>query len=369
MGQIGHYGPGDIRYIIAHDGTELLELNDVSLSTDVPMAPGGTGLGFLKNRYHTRTGPAAGTFSIARNQLTAAEKGTLFMKLITGAGIIITEAIASAATTHTPGQTLTSILAIHLADGTLLEETLDYTVNYATGIITFNAALSQAAEIQYASTDADWMGLNLMLNSSLADDITNIWSGIATGTVARSAAAKYVGSYGLLITIGAQNDGADYEPNIAVFPGRVYRLTAWLKGVSAADDIDARWQDSGGWTAMTAVGTANVLANGTWKLHEWTFTPDEATILDIAIRNVDAAASSNIYLDEIYLRENAPAVNMMNAGLNKPFEFDIWKRRVVDGVIMERARGCSVYTDAVASGEAYTETIDGQFLDRDVIEV
>lgn len=369
-GQIGHYGPADLEFLLAHDNTVLEELEDVNWNTTVPKAPGGKGLGRLRNTYHKITGAPEGTLTITRKMLAHADKGLLFNHLLAGAGLIITEFIATAAASHTPAQTLVSILEIKLlTSGTILHETDDYTVNWATKVITFNVALTEDAEIQYISTDSDWRGLNLMENSGIEDDITNYWALIATATVARSAAAKYAGTYGLLTTIAAPNDGAQYTPDIHVHPGRTYRLTAMMQGLTVADDCSAWWTDAGGTVQMTAVGTADLLALTAWKLHEWTFTPDEATILDLRILNDDAAAASTIYIDEIYLRENDPRVDVMRAGLNRAFEFEVWARRVLDGVIVAKFRQCSVYDDGESSGEAYTETINGQYLGLDILFV
>lgn len=369
-GQIGHYGPGDLEYLLAHDNTVLEELEDFNWADTQPKAPGGSGLGRLKNKYHKVTGPPEGTFSIVRKMLSYADKGTLFDKMLAGSGMIITEFIATASATHDPAETLVSILEIKLiTSGTILAETDDYTVNWATGLITFNAALTENAEIQYISTDKDWIGQNLLQNSGIEDAITNIWSAIATATVARSNAAEYVGTYGLLIVINAANDGGQYDPNIHVYPDREYRLTAMMQGVTVADDCSAHWEDAGGVVQMTAVGTADVLALGVFKLHEWTFTPDEATILSLRILNDDVAAASNIYVDEIYLRENDPRYDVMMSGRNRGYQFEIWARRVLDGVVVAKFRKCEVYDSGKASGEAYTESVNGQFLELDILDV
>jgi hypothetical protein len=370
-GPLDDYGPGDIEYYIAHDDTILAQISDFSDTVTQPKAPTGTGLGSLKNVRHKRTGPPEGTFSMTRAALKATEKGELFMRLLLGANIIITEFIASASTTHTPGQTMTDILEIRTkTTSTQLLETTDYTVNWTTGVITFNTALTEDAEIKYASDDSDWLGRNLMQNTGMEDVITNIWSGEGTGTVTRDTTSVYVGTYGLNVTVGAQNDGAQYDPNIPVKAGRTYRLTAWVYGVSAADDFGASWTDAGGTVAMTPVGTANVLANASWKLHEFTFTPDENTILEVLLLNTDAAASSNFYVDEIYLRENDPKLDVMDAGLNCGFQFQVIARRVKDQAIIVRWTGCEVYDDGLASGDpTYTEPINGQFLGKEILGV
>lgn len=370
MGQIGHYAPGELEYLVAHDNVVLQEIQDFSWDYSIAKEPGGSGLGSLHNTYHKRTAAMEGKFSFTRNMLSYADKGTLFDKLLAGAGIIVTEAIALSATTWTPGQTPWSILQIKMTtSGTILKETTDYTVNWATGVVTFNTALVEAATGMYVSGDSDWIGVNSIENTGIEDDITNIWSALATATVTRVAAAAYVGSYGLRVAIAAQNDGAQYDPNIAVVPGRTYRFSFWAKAASAADDITVYWTDGAGSVAMTPVGTAAVLATS-WKLHEFTFTPDQATILNLQFKVTDAgAAAQNVDLDEFFLRENAPTVDVMRAGLNRGFEFDIIARRTLDGVNVATFRQCEVYDGGRASGNAYTEKINGQFLRLDVLDV
>jgi hypothetical protein len=376
MTQIGHYGPGELEYLIAHDNTILAELQDVSWDYDQKKEPGGTGLGHLHNDYHKRTGAPEGKFSISRNALGYSDKGTLFLKLLTGAGIIISENVAIAATTWTPGQTPWSIIEIKLnTSGTILKETDDYTVNWATGVVTFNIGLTEAATGKYISGDADWIGVNLIQNTGIEDDITNQWAktGGANVTATRSATALYVGSYGLYVYNAggafAQNDGAQYDPNIAVVPGRTYRFSFWCKASAADDTFTVKWTDAGGATSMTPVGTAATLSV-TWKLHEFTFTPDEATILNIQILNAKAVPTATYnYIDELRLRENAPKFDVMRSGLNQGFQFDILVRRTLDGVIVRKLQQCEVYSGGMASGDAYKEKMEGQFLRCEVLDV
>jgi hypothetical protein len=187
--------------------------------------------------------------------------------------------------------------------------------------------------------------------------------------VARAAASAYIGSYGLAVTsISATGDGIQYDPDISVIPNRVYRFSFWAKS-DAADDCQCQWTDGVGSSNMTAVGTAALFATS-WKLHEFTFTPDEATILSTRILDSDGTpASTTLDVDEVMLRENAPEIDTMDAGKQHGFKFEVIARRTLDGEVVYRLEGCEVFDDAMASGDFYTESINGQFIRRRVLAV
>jgi hypothetical protein len=119
---------------------------------------------------------------------------------------------------------------------------------------------------------------------------------------------------------------------------------------------------------MTPVGAAATF-DTTWKLHEFTFTPDEATITAISIENNDATPGATFDVDEVMLRENAPEIDTMDAGKQHGFKFEVIARRTLDGEVVYRLEGCEVFDDAMASGDFYTESINGQFIRRRVLAV
>lgn len=361
MVQIGSHVGSEVEILVEHDNTVLAELTDVNYELDRKGRPGGAGLGTPKNTYH-KFGVPEGSWGLSRNMLKEDDKGMLFLDLLKGSGYIITEPIANAATTHTTAKTLVHILEIRLvASDTELDVTDDYTVNYATDTITFNSALTEAAEIKYVSTDM--LAENLLENGGFEDVITNIWEAEATGTPSQDSANEYVGTYGGKVLAPAQNDGIKYVPDIAVVPNRTYKLRFAVKGTDT-ETFKAQWTDAGGTSDMTVVGSAGTLSGAAWQVWEYTFTPDEATILDIKIINTTAIPHT-FYLDEVYLAENDPNTSVLD-GANQPFQFNVVWRRKSDGLTIRKLGGCAVYTGSGKSGEgeaAYTEEFGGSFLD------
>lgn len=362
MPQLGSYGRGEIEILVEHDNTVLAEIQDFKYDFDVPKVASGSGLGDLKNKRFKRTGAAKGTWSMSRNMLSNADNGDLLVNLLSGSAHIISEAITISSATYTPSQTLVSILSIQYNTSlTLLEDGVDYTVNYATGVITFTTATAEAATIMYLSTDADLTGDNMVQDGGFESDTTNIWSAVSC-TFARSTTSPYVGTYkGALTAINAQGDGLQYDPNIAVVPGRTYRFSFYAKA-AAADACQVQWTDASGAASMTPVGTAATFSTS-WKLHEFTFVPDDATILTIQIQNNAVAPGATLDIDEVWLRENAPLVNPMDAGKSFGFTFNVVARRVEDGSQVARFIGCEAFKDSGAAGDIWKEDISGEFLD------
>ncbi len=363
--QIGHYAPGEIEYLVEHDGSVLMELDDFSWDLDPGMESGGAGLGDLQNTYHKRVKAPKGTWSINRKALQRADDGQLFMDLLKGSAYIVTDEADAAATTLTTSETLVSVLQVQeRTAGTIWTEGVDFTVNYATSVITFVSTVPAGGiEVKYLTTTAPMKSQNLLQNTQFEADITNIWEVVATATVARTSTAAQVrtGTYGLAVTPAAQNDGVAHTPNITVIPGKVYRMRFWVKG-TAGKNVLAYWTDSGGETAMTVVSPAlGAIAGADWNEFDFTFTPDESTVLAVTIKTT-AAAPDVVYIDDVYLGENAPTVNVMD-GQRLPFQFNVIARRVVDQVDIYTLKGCALYGLGVKSGTAYTEALKGEFLD------
>ena len=363
--QIGHYAPGEIEYLVEHDNTVLLEVDDFNWEFDAGMETGGSGLGKLQNTYHKRVKAPKGSWGISRKALQRADKGQLFLDLLKGSAYIVTDEADAAASSLTLSETLVSVLQVQeRTSGTIWEEGVDFTVNYATSVITFVSTVpAGGVEVKYLTTAAHMKSQNLIQNGQFESAITNIWTAFATGSVARTSTAAQVrtGAYGLAVTPAAQNDGVSYAPNITVIPGRTYRFRAWVKG-TANDTIAAYWEDAGGVVEMTAVTPSDhKIVGADWNEFDWTFTPDESTILNVIIKNTLAVPNA-FYLDDVYLGENAPTPNAMD-GQRLPFQFNVIARRVVDQVNVYKLLGCSIYNLGVKSGAAYTESIKGEFLD------
>lgn len=362
--QIGHYAPGDIEYLIEHDNTVLLEVNDFSFDFDGGMEPGGAGLGDLQNTYHKRVKAPQGSWSLDRNMLQRADKGQLFLDLLKGSAYIVTDEADAAAATLTLSEALVSLLQVQeRTSGTIWEEGVNFTVNYATGVITFVSTVPVGGvEIKYLTTTAHMKSQNLIQNGQFEAAITNIWTAFATATVLRTSTAAQVrtGTYGLSVTPAAQNDGTQHEPNITVIPGVTYRFRFWAKG-TAAETILAYWEDGAGVVAMSVVSPAGgALVGADWNEYDFTFTPDESTILNVIIKNTHADKHV-FYLDDVYLGENAPTPNAMD-GQRLPFQFNVIARRVVDQVNVAKFVGCAIYNQGGKSGSAYGESVKGQFL-------
>lgn len=363
--QIGHYAPGEVEYLIEHDGSILMELDDFSFDFDPGMETGGAGLGDLQNTYHKRVKAPKGTWSITRKALQRADDGELFRDLVKGSAYIVTDEADAAATTLTTSETLVSILQVQeRTAGTIWQEGVDFTVNYATSVITFVSTVpAGGVEVKYLTTTAHMKSQNLLQNTGFEAVITDIWSAFATGVIARTSTAAEVriGTYALAVTPAAQNDGVQYDPNFTVIPGRVYRCRFWVKG-TAAETILAYWTDAAGTTAMSVVSpAAGAIAGADWNEYDFTFTPDESTVLNIIIKNTTAVPHV-FYVDDIYVGLNDPTVNPMD-GQRLPFQFNVIARRVVDGVDLWTLKQCSLYGLGVKSGTAYTESLKGEFLD------
>ncbi len=361
MSQLGSYAKGELEYLLEHLGVILTEIQDFKYDVDIPKVATGSGLGDLHNKRFKRTGAPKGTWSISRNMLSHAEGGETFLDLMAGSETVIQEAIAISSATFTPGQTLVSVLEVKGASGAIYEEGTDFTVNYLTGVITFTATTTEASVIKYLSTDAAWLGQNLISNGGFEVEDSGVWQAISC-TFARAAASAYVGSYGAALTaINATGDGLQYLPDITVVPNRVYHFSFWAKA-AAADDCQVTFTDAGGAVAMTAVGSA-ALFSTSWKLHEFTFTPDEATILSIEIKNNDGAPGATLDIDQVRLAENAPSVNPMTGGSSYGFSFNVIIRRKDDGVTVRKLIGCEVFKFGGSSGDTYKDDISGEFVD------
>jgi hypothetical protein len=367
--QVGHYAPGEIEYLVEHDGDVLLEVDDFSFEFDAKMSPGGAGLGRLKNYYHKRTDAPEGSWSMSRKALSRADNGQLFMDLLKGSAYILTEYVDAAASSHTTAETLVSIIHVRTRSGGVYwEEGVDYTVNYATDTITFVSTVpSGGLEVKYITTEAHLAAQNMIQNGGFEEALTNIWEAVGAGcTVSQDASNYYVGDYGLKVDVSAQNDGCKHIEDIVVVPGRTYRLRCWIKGTSG-DTFKAQWTDSSGTADMTLVSpSGGQLSGSAWTEFNWIFTPDEETVQDVRIINTKATPS-DFYVDEVYLGENEPVINPLD-GQHYPFTFNVIGRRVVDGVTVFKLKGCAVYSLGLKSGEAYTESISGQFLDAEFEE-
>lgn len=361
MSQLGSYGKGELQFLLEHKGVILAEILDFKYDIDIPKIATGSGLGDLHNKRFKRTGAPKGTWSMSRNMLSKAEGGEDFLNLMSGSETVIQEAIATSSASYTPGQTLVSILEIKGASGAIYEEGTDFTVNYLTGVITFTVTTTEASTIKYLSTDTMWLAPNLIQNGGFEVEDTGVWLAISC-TLTRSATTPYVGLYKAALTaINAANDGLQYLPDTTVVPNRVYHFSFWAKA-AAADDCVCTWTDSVGATSMTPVGTAATFSTG-WKLHEFTFTPDEASILSIQITNTTVAPGATLDIDQVRLAENAPSVSAMAGGSSYGFSFNVKIRRKDDGVVVTRLIGCELFKGGFASGDTYKEDISGEFVD------
>lgn len=361
--QVGHYAAGDIEILVEHDNTILLELDGFSWDLDPKMTPGGAGLGDLRNRYHKRTAAPEGNWSIDRKFLPTSDKGDLFMQLLQGSGYILTEYVAPAAGTHTTAEVLVSILHVRTRTaGVDWVEGVDYTVNYASYTLTFVSTVPAGGlEVKYLTTAAHLLDTNKIQNGGFEDALTNIWEGVATGDPSQDAVNLYVGLYGCKVLVPAQNDGVAHVPDIVVIPGRTYRFRFWIKG-TADDTIKAQWTDAGGTSDMTLVSPAGgAIVGADWNEFNFTFSPDEEKVLAINIIN-STAAPATFYLDEVFLGDNAAQVNPLD-GRTHPFTFNVIVRRRIDQTLVRKFLGCAIYAESGSAGEAWTESISGQFLD------
>jgi hypothetical protein len=361
----GHYSPADLQYVVEHDGTVLAELNNVSWDFDPSIEAAGAGLGALKNTYYNTTAAPKGSWKMARAMLQRSDKGMLFLDLATGSRYVIQEFIASSSSTYTVSlnTALISILEIRLNTSlAVLREGLDFTVNYATGVITFAASTPETATIRYLASSRKLA--SYLVNGGFEDAITNIWIGFATGTVARNSANAYVEGYALAVTPAAQNDGVTYNVSLTLQPGRQYRFRFKAKA-AGAETLSCFWND--GTTDQSMTGSATLSA--TWTTYEFTFTPTKAIVPSLKIKDTKVGPAL-FYIDEVALLDdttgNNPTLggNVMDAGLAPhAFTFNLIARRVLDGVTVFKLIDCSVSKVGYKSGKEYGEDISGDFLD------
>lgn len=363
--QVGHYAATEVYYTLEHQGLQLNEIQDVSWDIDPKMEVGGKGLGNMKNTYIKTVDAPTGTWKLKRNLLDRADNGMLFQDILAGSKLIINEVIAAAATTYTVtlATTLSSIMEIRLAtSGSIYREGVDFSVNYSTGVITFNIALPEAAVIRYLASNR--RGANLIINGTFEDILTNTWLPFATGAIARNSANQYVGTYALAVTPAAASDGVTYSQPTILVPGRQYRVRLRAKA-AAAETLTFSWWDG---AADQLAAPASITLTPTYAAYEFTFTPTKASIANFKIKDTKAVPAV-FYLDEIALFDdttgNNPTlgINPMDGGLAMPFTFNIVARRVRDGVAIYRLVGCALDKWGVKSGAAYTEDISGVFLD------
>lgn len=366
-GQQGHYSGQELLWFMEQYGIQvpLPEITKIKYGFDPKYEPGGKGLGILKNTYAKTVDAPDGTWSIDRAQLARDNSGLLFVDLAAGAKYLHQEGIATAATSYTPSlvTALISIIAIRLnTSNVYLKEGIDFTVNYATGVITFAIALSEAATLFYLSTQK--RGAQLLFNGSFEDPLTNIWTAFATATLARdnTAANVLTGSYALKCTPSAASDGFQYNLSQNLQPGRTYRVRAWLKA-AAAETIQGFWFDGTTDQAMTPATMATLTAS--YAAYEATFTPTKAVVPNLKFKD-SKVSPALFYVDQIALFDDTAfeAQSPMNAGLGQPFMWNMIGKRVVDSVTVVKLMGC--FMDKVeVSGDMkqYTEAISGKFLD------
>lgn len=363
----GHYGSDDVRFIVEHDGTELLEVKNFSWDFDNGIEAAGSGLGFQKNSYYKQTDATKGTFKLDRSWFQRTDKGSLFLDLVRGSSVFITELIAASSTTYTASLStaLRSILSIrNNTNNVILREGLDYTVNYTTGVITFPAATPDAYTIRYLASNRYLY--QYLANGGFEDAITNIWVLFGTATVARDTANAYTEGYALKVTPSAANDGVQYNLPLNLPPGRQYRLRGVAKA-AAAETLIGYWYDGTSDQAMTVVSGGTL--STTYTPFEMTFTPTKSAISNLKIK--DTKASPGIfYLDNLMLIDdttgNNPTIgnNPMDSGLAlSPFTFNVILRRVQDGATVGKLIKCAIDKLSFKAGKGYEESLSGMFLD------
>lgn len=363
--QIGSFYVGEIYYKIYHSGLLLTETQSFTWEYAIDKHAGGSGLGYLHNGYFKRHNAAIGKFSIDKNQLSADDGGDVFLRLLAGAGIMVSERIEPNASTHTTQHTLISMLEMREnVTGARIE---DYSINHATNTITIFSPRTVAITLRYLSDDDDLLGWNLLNNGGFEGELSWLWEKHGSSSIARISAIEsvYTDLFGLAVTPVAQNDGVKYSDPIPVSNNQVYRFSFWCKG-TADDTIRVQWTDGSGQTVMTPVSDAGTIS-GSWKLHEFTFAPDEIEITDIRIENTTASPSA-FYLDEVMLRLNIPVVDVMKAGNALGFLFDVVGYNSNDDTPIIRIKRCEVYDMSKQSGNSYSEKINGQFLSAEMLD-
>jgi hypothetical protein len=360
----GSYTGTELEVVIVQDNQDLVEIAGVDYSVDLAGRPGGAGMGKPANWYH-KFGSPVGTFSISRRMLAKADQGGVFTSLVAGAAFIQQETIPTASATYTPTFAMQSLLVLrYVATGVRLIEGSDYTINWATGVITFTPTLVAAVNIAYMSDAVGMRGANLLTNSNFEDVLEGSWgpNAVVGCTVVQEAGAAnvYRGLYSACCTPTLQNGGIWHVSDFAVRPGRPHVFKARIKGTSA-DTIEARFEDAAGFTAMTPAAAA--IGSVDFVIKEWEFTPDEAMVKTVEIRNTDATPSL-FYVDDAYLAEKNPALDPVGGDMF-PFTFDVIWRRRSDRVTVRKLKGCAVYSMSASASEgsdAATEDISGNFL-------
>lgn len=147
------YTGAEVKVVIRYGAFELIEVEDVEYSVDRNARPGGSGLGFPRNRYH-KTGVPEGTFSISKSYLNSGEQADLFAQLIAGTTAVQEETLTTGISSYSPTYDIVGVLYIVLDDGTVLIEGTDYLVDYVNHGIEFLAALADAGTLAYITDDA-----------------------------------------------------------------------------------------------------------------------------------------------------------------------------------------------------------------------
>ncbi|MFH1268191.1 MAG: carbohydrate binding domain-containing protein [Planctomycetota bacterium] len=357
------------RLQIEFDAIAILDLQSVDYSIKRNIRPRGEGIGY-PSYTELRAGiMGPGTFSMKVKKRTASDNHSdIFEKLFWGNGILIRETVAVSVSTHTVAEPLVAVLEIryNTSSNLVLKEGVDFTVNYSTGVITFTGATdAETATITYM-TDAPIMGANYLENYCFeVSEVDDVWSVIATASIARSSTAAYVGTYSLAITPAAQNDGAKYDKAMKVMPNRQYRFRFAIKG-TGSETFVVSYTDVAGTAAMTlsSPATAGTLQGTTFEIWEFVFTPDEVDLVDIRIVN-STAVPHVFYIDHVQLGVDDPD-RTMDDGQMQPFPFNIVQYDL-DGRRLCKLMGCVLDNlgEAISAVEAdQEESVSGQFLRR-----
>lgn len=360
--ELDSYGPGDLRFRIVERGVTLMELSDISFSLSSERTPSGSGLGFLQNLRHKATAASSGEWSVTRSALSKQEDGELFLEYIYGRGTVIRELVASGSTTHTLGTLPMSVSEVRfITSNIVLVQNKDFVINGSTGVITFEVATPEDAQVSYLGFDRSYASPALVFGGDMGMSLTGIWSNVATGVATRTAAAAYLGDYGMNLAVTSTSDGVQYDIPVDIMPGRVYRVAFRAKG-TAADTLVVNASQNSVYTATTPdlAGTDDTVS-ATWRLHQFTFTATHGQLDGIQILN-STASPSGLQIDDFTVREYAPSYDIMASGNHQVPTFELWQYRVIDGVVIRKLGGCAVYSSEFASGDVYTESVSGQFL-------
>jgi hypothetical protein len=205
-----------------------------------------------------------------------------------------------------------------------------------------------------------------LVNGGFEDSLTNIWTGFATGAVARDSANAYTENYALKCTPGVTNDGFQYNLSLNLFPGRQYRVRGVAKG-AAAEVLGGFWYDGSTDQSMAVVSGATLTT--TFTPFEFTFTPTKSVVPNLKFK--DSKASPGIfYVDNMILIDDTTGTNPMignnpmDAGLAvTPFTFNVIVRRASDGTTIRKYLKCAFDKQEEGSGKTYSEKLSGMFLD------